>query len=868
RLAYRVSAIPGASKLPRALVILLENVIRNAETDEQAVAAATGILEAGAAGKAGSEIEFMPARVLFQDLTGVPVFVDFATMRDEMARRGGDPSLVNPHIPCTLIIDHSVVADCAGVEGACDENEAINVVRNRERFAFLKWAGEAFDNVEIVPPGVGICHQLNTEVFSRVVTEDALSHERYPVACYDTVVGTDSHTTTVNGIGVLGWGVGGIEAEAAGLGQPITMLVPAIVELHLTGRLPSGSSGMDLALRVTQLLPEAGVVGDIVEVTGPGCATLTATQRACVANMTPEYGSTSTLFPVDGKAVSYLELTGRDAVDIAFVRAYNELQGTCGESEDRIYSRTIELDLSTVRPCLSGPSRPHNRVDIADLPERVRTSSAGHGHDADSDSFNVRIGSTDFELGHGTIALAAITSCTTATDSAMMVAAGLVAKKAVELGIEPKPWVKKVLAPGSHATDILLRRAGLSPYLERIGFFNCGFGCMSCIGNSGSIHPALHSLANDMELTSVLSGNRNFDGRISPDVAQNYLANPALVVVYSLVGTLDADLTSTPVAIAADGREVFLSELMPTDEEIASVLDEHLTPDVYAEGAEGLFEGGEAWKAIEAPRGATFSWDPDSTYIRCPPYFEVARPADSIEVSDARVLAFLGDFITTDHIAPAASIPAGSPAAEYLLERGVEQKDWSSYGARRGNHEIVMRGTFGNVRLENALAEGRIGGWTRDMLDGTIASIYDAAMDYQREGIDQIVLAGRMYGSGSSRDLAAKGPALLGVRAVIAETYERIHRSNLIGMGILPLQFMEGQSAASLGLDGSERYTIGAVDVSRGLPASRTTEVVARGADGREVRFACIVRVDTPTEGRYLKAGGILPFVIDGLGKQ
>lgn len=863
RQVFDVSGIPGASELPRALVVLLENVVRRAATDEDAVRSAARVVEAGTEGRAGDEIEFMPARVLFQDFTGVPVFVDFAAMRDAMVARGGDPERVNPHIPCTLIVDHSVIADCAGRPGAAEENERLEAERNHERFAFLKWASKSFQNVEIVPPGGGICHQLNIERFCRVATTDALA--KGEVACFDTLVGTDSHTTTANGLGVLGWGVGGIEAEAAALGQPISMLVPPVVELRLTGRLRDGISGMDLALTVAQLLRQAGVVGSLVEVTGEGVATLTATQRACVANMTPEYGATTTLFPVDDVVVDYLGLTGRDASEVAFAKAYYEREGIFGMAGERTYSRTVTLDLGSVETSLAGPSRPHDRVTPAGLRERVRSSAATRGHEDFDAPFEVACADGTHELHHGALAIAAITSCTTATDPAMMVAAGLLAKKAVERGLAPKPWVKKILAPGSHATELLLERAGLTDALFRLGFYTCGFGCMSCIGNSGDILPALRERSDEMDLTSVLSGNRNFDGRISPYVSQNYLCQPALVVAYSLVGTMDVDLTQEPVGIGADGMPVMLSDLLPSNAEIQAVLDEVLTPQLFADGSRGLFDGSSAWQQIEVEASPTFAWDPDSTYVRRPPYFEEAVRGEVVDIEGARALALLGDFVTTDHISPAGAIAPDSPAARYLHEHGVQDRDFNTYGSRRGNHEVMMRGTFANVKLQNALAGGRRGGWTRDLLTGEITSIFDASEDYRSHGVPLVVVAGKLYGSGSSRDWAGKGPALLGVRAVMAQSFERIHRSNLVQMGVLPLQFEEGEGAESLGLDGTETYSISPVDLSGGLPADRTATVTATRADGSKTTFRCVVRVDTPMEGAFVRAGGILPYVLDNL---
>ena len=854
---YDVSGIPGARQLPRALVVLLENVVRNAPSDDYAVEAAKRVVDAGMAGEQGDEIEFMPARVLFQDFTGVPVFVDFAAMRDAMVARGGDPRKVNPRIPCTLVIDHSVIADCTGSCDAAGKNEELEAKRNRERFAFLKWAQNSFDNVEIVPPGGGICHQLNIERFCSVVTRDALAAGDADVACFDTLVGTDSHTTTANGLGVLGWGVGGIEAEAAALGQSISMLVPPVVELRLTGELADGVSGMDLALTVCKLLREAGVVGTLVEVDGPGVRSLTATQRAAVANMTPEYGATTTLFPVDDVVCDYLALTGRDEDEIAYARAFVDAQGIYGETDGRTYARTLELDLATVRTCLAGPSRPHNYVTPAGLKERFRTVCAEHGRDDLGETFEVTCGDDTFELRHGTMAIAAITSCTTATDPAMMVAAGLCAKKAVERGLSAKPWVKRILAPGSRATELLLKRAGLTDALFQLGFYTCGFGCMSCIGNSGDIHPALHARAQEMELTSVLSGNRNFDGRISADVAQNFLCQPALVVAYALVGTTDVDLADEPVGTDKEGRPVMLADLLPSSAEIDEVLNEVLDSELFSKGSESLYEGSAAWQAIEASESDTFAWDEDSTYVRRPPYFEQAQTREDFGVEGARALVFVGDFVTTDHISPAGTIAQDSPAAKYLRDHGVEQADFNTYGSRRGNHEVMMRGTFANVRLQNLLADGRNGGWTRDLLSDEIVSIYDAAMHYEDEGVPLVGVAGKLYGSGSSRDWAGKGPALLGIKVVIAESFERIHRSNLVQMGVLPLEFVEGQNAESLGLTGAETFDIV-------VPASGQAHVVAHGKNA-DIEFDCKVRIDTPMEHAFMCSGGILPYVLDNL---
>ena len=859
-----VSAIPGASELPACLVTLLENVVRRAATDADAMREASRVLEAGQAGAAGEEVEFMPARVLFQDFTGVPVFVDFAAMRDAMVERGGDPRRVNPKIPCTLVIDHSVTADVAGCAGAASENLQIEARRNRERFAFLKWASHSFDNVQIVPPGGGICHQLNIERFCQVVSTDALWEGAGELACFDTVVGTDSHTPTANGIGVLGWGVGGIEAEAAALGQPISLRVPEVVGLRLTGRLGDGVSAMDLALTVAERLRAEGVVGCLVEAFGDGVSTLTVTQRACVANMTPEYGATSTLFPVDDNVLDYLRLTGRSDADVAFVEAYARMQGVFGQGASRHYARVIELDLSQVELSLAGPSRPHNRTTPAGLKARFEEAAKGHGADLSRTWEVTCADGSAHTVGQGALAIAAITSCTTATDPAMMVAAGLTAKKARERGLAARPWVKRILAPGSHATAGLLEAAGLVAPLRELGFFTCGFGCMTCIGNSGDILGALKPIAAEAELTSVLSGNRNFDGRISPDVAQNFLCQPALVVAYALAGTMDVDLVHDALGTAPDGTPVYLEDILPTSVEVDAVLAEVLKPSLFSEGMRGLFEGDATWRSIDAGESATFAWDPESTYVRRPPYFEIARACDHVGVTGARALALFGDFVTTDHISPAGAIAEGSPAARYLEGHGVGPKDFNTYGSRRGNHECMARGTFANVRLDNKLA-GRPGPLTLDQLTGKLTSVYDAAEDYRKAGVPLVVVAGRMYGSGSSRDWAAKGPLLLGVHAVIAESLERIHRSNLVQMGILPLEFQEDQGAASLGLDGTETYDVEPVDLSHGLPAKPLTLVTAHRADGTSVSFECVVRVDTAGEGAFLSAGGILPYVLGGL---
>ncbi len=867
---YPLDRIEGSSQMPLPLKVLIENIIRNVKDDAQADVLVSRVIEAGRAGAVGDEVSFSPARVLFQDFTGVPVFVDFATMREACAALGGDPSKINPQVPCDLVIDHSVIADESGCPSALEANMELEYERNRERYAFLKWAQKSFQNVRIVAPGVGICHQLNIEQFAHVVMCDQRSDDEQPLAYFDTLVGTDSHTPTANGIGVLGWGVGGIEAEAAALGQPITTLVPKVVGVKLTGRLSKDVSGMDVSLAFAEMLRKKGVVGAFVECFGEGVASLSATQRACISNMTPEYGCTCTLFPVDEHTLSYLRMTGRSDREIALVEAYSKAQGFWNDPcAERTYAEVLELDLSRVTRSIAGPSRPHDRISLDCARSAFRSVCEQRGLDMHVRA-TVERGGRTFELTHGALAIAAVTSCTTATDPAMMLACGLVAKHAFEAGLKPKPWVKTILAPGSHATELLLSRAGLSDALDALGFSVCGFGCMSCIGNSGPLFPEMHNCASSIELASVLSGNRNFEGRISPDVSQNYLAAPALVVAYALAGTMDFDFAQEPLGYGRDGEAVYLRDIWPTAEEIADLEAAYVTADLFEQAAQRTDGGDKRWSELVAEPSDLFSWDESSTYVRRAPYFEGMRdvPAELEPMCDARVLAKLGDFITTDHISPAGAIAIDSPAARYLQALGVDAANFNTYGSRRGNHEVMMRGTFANVKLANDLAQGRLGGWTYGYADGCIETIFEASQSYASSGEDLVVIAGKMYGSGSSRDWAAKGPKLLGVRAVFAESYERIHRSNLIGMGILPLQFLPGQNAASLGLDGSERYSIPALHFSEGLPEPGTLVVSATSEDGSVRTFEAIVRIDTPTEGEYYRNGGILPYVIRALAKD
>lgn len=867
---YPISHIEGSDKLPYSLVILLENILRTVDDPDARARYVSRLTTAGFSGCQGEEIEYMPARVLLQDFTGVPVFVDLAAMREAACDLGADPSQINPQIPLDLVIDHSVIADVAGCPDALERNMEMEFERNGERYRFLKWAQGSFRNVRIVPPGVGICHQINVEKFATcAMTREDSDGE---VVYFDTVVGTDSHTTTANGIGVLSWGVGGIEAEAACLGQPITTLVPRVIGIHLTGELRDGVSAMDVALNFAKVLRAKGAVGAFVECFGEGVRSLSATQRACIANMTPEYGCTCTLFPIDEQTIDYLLLTGRSNHQAALVEAYARAQGLWLDDRERVYADVIEFDLSAVVPTLAGPSRPHDGFAFSDSKRRFHEICEERSVDSGARA-TVEFNGESHELTHGAVAIAAVTSCTTATDPAMMLACGLIAKHARERGLEAKPWVKRVMAPGSHATQLLLERAGLTDSLANLGFATCGFGCMSCIGNSGPILPQMHEIAGDIELASVLSGNRNFEGRISPDVSQNYLCAPALVIAYAIAGTLDFDFETDSLGFDADGRAVYLRDIWPSDAEVESMLSAYATPQLYEEGMRGLYEGTHAWKSLEVEPSALFEWDEISTYVRKAPYFD--GMSDCIDgwrgIEGARVLVDVGDFITTDHISPAGSIAEGSPAARYLSDHGVGREMFNTYGSRRGNHEVMARGGFSNVKLKNLLADGRSGGWTHDFSSGEIATIFDAAQSYAESNTPLIVLAGKMYGSGSSRDWAAKAPLLLGVRAVIAESFERIHRSNLVGMGILPLQFLEGENAEVLGLSGSETFSVDSICFGSGepcLPHPRVVRVSASKQDGSVKEFKAIVRVDTPTEGAYMAHGGILQYVLRRLARH
>ena len=873
-------------RLPFSLRILLENLLRR--EDGHAVTASD--IEAVATWKPQAqpsvEIAFMPARVLLQDFTGVPAVVDLAAMRDAMQAMGGDPKKINPLQPAELVIDHSVQVDEYGSESAFLTNKNLEFERNGERYGFLKWGQNAFDNFKVVPPGTGIVHQVNLEYLGRVVMlEDAGGSPRY--AYPDTLVGTDSHTTMINGLGILGWGVGGIEAEAAMLGQPISMLVPQVVGFRLVGELTEGATATDLVLTVTQMLRERGVVGKFVEYFGPGLAGLPLADRATLANMAPEYGATCGIFPVDNATLDYLTLTGRPQDQIDLVEAYMKEQGLFHDedSPEAEYSDTLELDLASVQASLAGPKRPQDRILLGDVsqsfasqleqltaPTGGSTTAPDEGGVAVAPAVETGVRASldgeEFELRHGSVVIAAITSCTNTSNPSVMVAAGLLAKKAVERGLQTKPWVKTSLAPGSKVVTDYLTESGLQPFLDELRFNLVGYGCTTCIGNSGPL-PASISEAirgHGLVAVSVLSGNRNFEGRISSDVRANYLASPPLVVAYALAGSIDVDLYDEPLGTDRDGKPVFLKQLWPSREEVAETVAGALHSEMFVREYGQVFEGDERWIAMPVPEGDTYAWDSHSTYVKLPPYFvDLPREPGTIQdIEDARALAVVGDSITTDHISPAGAIKADSPAGSYLQERGVEPQDFNSYGSRRGNHEVMMRGTFANVRFRNRLVPAIEGGFTLHLPDEVPMTIFDAAMQYQAEGVPLIVLAGKEYGTGSSRDWAAKGPSLLGVRAVIAESFERIHRSNLVGMGILPMEFLEGDSTETLGLTGHERFTIHGIGdaLSGDFQKNLVVGVTAMSEDGEGRDFSARVRLDTPQEVVYYRHGGILQYVL------
>ena len=863
---YRLDAVTGdgldVASLPFSLKVLLEALLRTEDGADITADDIKALAGWEADSEPSKEIQFTPARVIMQDFTGVPCVVDLSTMREAMADLGGDPTKINPLAPAEMVIDHSVIADVFGTPDAFERNVEIEYERNSERYKFLRWGQGAFDDFKVVPPGTGIVHQVNIEHLARVVFDR--NGTVYPDSC----VGTDSHTTMVNGLGVVGWGVGGIEAEAAMLGQPISMLIPRVVGFKLSGELPQGATATDLVLTITEMLREHKVVGKFVEFYGSGVGAVPLANRATIGNMSPEYGSTIAVFPIDDETTKYLKLTGRSDEQVALVEAYAKAQGLWHDADhEPRFSEYLELDLSTVVPSIAGPKRPQDRVVLADAAEAYKTALADYagGHDASNPQHVTLEDGTEFELDHGAVTIASITSCTNTSNPSVMIGAGLLAKKAVEKGLLRKPWVKTTLAPGSKVVTDYYERAGLTPYLDKLGFNLVGYGCTTCIGNSGPLIPEVSAAINeaDLAVVSVLSGNRNFEGRISPDIKMNYLASPPLVIAYALAGSMKVDLFKDPLGQDEDGNDVFMKDIWPTPSEIEDVIASSISSDTFTAEYADVFAGDERWQNLPTPEGDTFAWDADSTYVRKAPYFDgmELEPSPVTDVSGARVLLKLGDSVTTDHISPAGSIKKDSPAGKYLMEHGVEPRDFNSLGSRRGNHEVMIRGTFANIRLRNQVAPGTEGGFTRDFsTDGEVTTVFEASESYAKAGTPLVVLAGKEYGSGSSRDWAAKGTALLGVKVVIAESYERIHRSNLIGMGVLPLQFPEGESADSLGLTGEETFDVtGVVELNEG----RTPKTVKVKAG--DVEFDAVVRIDTPGEANYYRNGGIMPYVLRSL---
>ena len=917
---FDITGVQGASALPYCLKVLLENLLRTEDGANITADHIRALAGWDPTAEPDTEIQFTPARVIMQDFTGVPCVVDLATMREAMADLGGDPDKINPLAPAEMVIDHSVIADVFGRADAFERNVELEYERNRERYQFLRWGQTAFDEFKVVPPGTGIVHQVNIEHLARVVMS------RNGFAYPDSCVGTDSHTTMVNGLGVLGWGVGGIEAEAAMLGQPVSMLIPKVVGFKLTGEIPAGTTATDVVLTITELLRKHGVVGKFVEFYGAGVGAVPLANRATIGNMSPEFGSTAAIFPIDSETIDYLRLTGRPAEQVALVESYARTQGLWHDADhEPVYSEYLELDLSTVVPSIAGPKRPQDRIELSDAkpafrkaihdyvvldgegPQTVMDEALDESFPA-SDPPSVTPAAADddmpvgqrwsaadgssgrpskptavtvpergeFELDHGAVVIAAITSCTNTSNPSVMLGAALLARNAVDKGLTSKPWVKTTMAPGSQVVSDYYDRSGLWPYLEKLGFNLVGYGCTTCIGNSGPLEDEISAAVNEADLTvvSVLSGNRNFEGRINPDVKMNYLASPPLVIAYALAGTMDFDFETQPLGTSTEGESVYLRDIWPGPAEIEQTVLSSITQEMFTRSYADVFDGGERWKSLPTPQGKTFEWEADSTYVRKPPYFDgmPASPAPVVDISGARVLAKLGDSVTTDHISPAGAIKADTPAGKYLTDHGIIRKDFNSYGSRRGNHEVMIRGTFANIRLRNQLldeivAGGVQGGYTRDftVADGPQAFIYDAAQNYQAAGIPLIVLGGKEYGSGSSRDWAAKGTALLGVKAVIVESFERIHRSNLIGMGVIPLQFPDGENAASLKLDGTETFEISGITALNDGSTPRTVQVTAIRESGETVEFDAVVRIDTPGEADYYRHGGIMQFVLRSL---
>ena len=870
---YRLDAVPGSEKLPFSLKVLLENLLRTEDGKNVTEAQIRALGNWDPSAEPDTEIQYTPARVVLQDFTGVPCIVDLATMREAIVDLGGEPDKVNPLSPAELVIDHSVIADLFGHENALERNVEIEYERNGERYQFLRWGQNAFDNFKVVPPGTGIVHQVNIEHLAKVVYTREVDGvvQAFP----DTCVGTDSHTTMVNGLGVLGWGVGGIEAEAAMLGQPVSMLIPRVVGFKLTGSIPMGVTATDVVLTITQKLREHGVVGKFVEFYGAGVAEVPLANRATIGNMSPEFGSTAAMFPIDQVTLDYLALTGRDEKLLALVEAYAKEQGLWHDpAVEPAFSEYLELDLSTVVPSIAGPRRPQDRIEVSRAKEQFAADLPGYVQKGkEKQSVSVAMDSETFDLANGAVTIAAITSCTNTSNPSVMLAAGLLARNAAQKGLKSKPWVKTTLAPGSKVVTDYYEKAGLMDDLEKLGFYLVGYGCTTCIGNSGPLAEEISQAVNDNDLavTAVLSGNRNFEGRINPDVKMNYLASPPLVIAYALAGTMDFDFDNQPLGADQDGNDVYLRDIWPSAQEVQSTIDTSIDTDMFDKEYAAVFDGDERWRSLPTPTGDTFEWSDSSTYVRKPPYFEgmSAQPAPVSDISGARVLALLGDSVTTDHISPAGSIRVDSPAGRYLTEHGIDRLDFNSYGSRRGNHEVMIRGTFANIRLKNLLLDGVEGGYTRDFTTagGEQTFIYDASERYQAEGTPLVILAGKEYGSGSSRDWAAKGTALLGVKAVIAESFERIHRSNLIGMGVVPLQFPAGESAASLGLDGTEVFEISGIEALNEGETPKTVTVTAtpsaHSAEGKQpVTFEAVVRIDTPGEADYYRNGGILPYVL------
>ena len=882
---YRIDDLDGIDHLPYSLKVLVENLVRNIDganiTDDHVRA----LLDWDPDAEPSHEIQFTPSRVVMQDFTGVPCVVDLATMRDAVKALGGDPQVINPQVQSDMVIDHSVQIDNYGVADAIERNMDIEYQRNRERYQFLRWGQQAFRNFRVVPPGTGIIHQVNIEYLAQVVMRQAAADsDGRELAYLDSCVGTDSHTTTVNGLGVLGWGVGGIEAEAAMLGQPISMLVPRVVGFKLTGAIPEGVTATDVVLTITDMLRQHGVVGKFVEFYGEGIASVPLANRATIGNMGPEFGSTCGIFPIDDVTLDYLRLTGRSVEQVALVEAYAKANKLWGDATapgyvEPTYSEYLELDLGSVVPSIAGPKRPQDRIELSSAKQAFEAALPMY-ETADTVTEPVPVHTDfrgDFALTNGAVAIASITSCTNTSNPSVMIAAGLIARNAVAKGLKPKPWVKTSLAPGSQVVTDYLKAAGLQDDLDALGYQLVGYGCATCIGNSGPLLPEISEAinANDLTVTAVLSGNRNFEGRISPDVKMNYLASPPLVIAYALAGTMDFDFATEPLGTDPEGRPVFLKDIWPTNAEVEAVVNGTVSREMFLKDYASVFDGDERWRGLDVPEGDLFAWDEASTYVRRQTFFDGmgADPEPVRDIHGARVLALLGDSVTTDHISPAGAFKADSPAGRYLTDRGVEPKDFNSYGSRRGNHEVMVRGTFGNIRLRNQLLasvgqEVTPGGYTYDFLAGRPTTIYEASRDYQVHDVPLVVLAGKEYGTGSSRDWAAKGTMMLGVKAVITESFERIHRSNLIGMGVLPLQFPEGESYAALGLDGTETYDIAGIEALNAGETPKTVHVTATKTDGTVVEFDALVRIDTPGEADYYRNGGILQYVLRNLMKR